>query len=315
MKVLIVGASLIGSQVARVLVENGQRPVLFDKAHQHSAIADIVDLASVDIEIGDILRPLELVSAAQKYEITDIVHLAANPMLTAGAQSNPYAAIELNVMGTTNILEVARQLQLHRVVMASSSAVIESLDGGGDVDSGGEEAFPRPMTFYGATKQVAENLGLNYARAFDLDFVGLRFASVAGPWRGAGGGVPSTIFREALCAAIAGENVEITHRVLEWLYVKDAATATWLALQSTDLKSRIFNISMGESISPYDFRDAMIKVFPECVIEMKDQEKAPSGSAKGGLLNLRRAFEELEYSPTYNMTEAIRDCAEFYKKL
>jgi len=71
------------------------------------------------------------------------------------------------------------------------------------------------MTFCGATKQVAENLGLNYARAFDLDFVGLRFASVAGPWRGAGGGVPSAIFREALCAAITGENVEISHRVLE----------------------------------------------------------------------------------------------------
>jgi len=41
---------------------------------------------------------------------------------------------------------------------------------------------------------------------------------------------------------------------------------------------------MGESISPYDIRDAMIKVFPECVIEMKDQEKTPSGSAKGFLL-------------------------------
>ena len=66
MKVLIIGASLVGSQVARLLVERGMRPVLFDKVHQHSALSDIVDIQDVDIEVGDILRPLELVSVIQR---------------------------------------------------------------------------------------------------------------------------------------------------------------------------------------------------------------------------------------------------------
>ena len=314
MKVLIIGASLVGSQVARLLVEHGKRPVLFDKAHQHSALSDIVDIRDVDIEVGDILRPFELVSVIQRYQISDIVHLAANPLLTKGAQLQPYAAIELNVMGTSNILEAARNMKLRRVVMASSSAVIESLDGGeDDTDSGGEELFPRPMTFYGATKQAAENLGLNYARQFELDFIGLRFASVAGPWRGTGGGVPSGIFKDALCSAIVGKKVILPARPLDWLYVKDAAKATCLALESVDLKSRIFNISMGKRYYPNDFRDSIVEVFPQCRVEIENDQTTPGGSTIPQLINITRAREELGYVPAYNMVDAIRECADFYR--
>ena len=98
-RTLIIGASLIGSQVARTLVDVGQSPVLFDKSFQESAIDDIVDLAKVRLETGDVLNLSDLGSVIKKHKISSIVHLAANPMLTKGAQEDPGRSERLAMAG------------------------------------------------------------------------------------------------------------------------------------------------------------------------------------------------------------------------
>src|SRR5687767_10244063 len=130
MTLLLTGAALIGSQIARILVERGQRPVLMDIAPQPAALKDIVDLARVTLLQGSVMQLESLRSVIQEHGITDIVHTAAYPMLTQGAQRNPYAAIELNIMGTVNVLEVATTAKLRRVVVASSNVLSHFLTGG-----------------------------------------------------------------------------------------------------------------------------------------------------------------------------------------
>ena len=102
-------------------------------------------------------------------------------------------------MGTVNVLEAARVTGLKRVVVSSSSVLNHYLDGGGDGgDFGKEESFPRPTTFYSATKQAVESLGLNYAKWCGIEFAGLRYGAVFGPWSGSGGGGPSNVIRETM---------------------------------------------------------------------------------------------------------------------
>jgi nucleoside-diphosphate-sugar epimerase len=152
MKTLVIGSGLVGSQVARILVERGEKPVLMDHAAQNRAINEIVDLAKVTLIPGDVLRPLSVVDALRSHDISKIVHTAANPLLTVGAQKEPYSAINLNIMGTVNVLEAARVAGIKRVVVSSSSVLNHYLEGGEDNgDFGKEEAFPRPITFYAAT--------------------------------------------------------------------------------------------------------------------------------------------------------------------
>jgi nucleoside-diphosphate-sugar epimerase len=55
-----------------------------------------------------------------------------------------------------------------------------------------------PTTFYAATKQAVESIGLNYAKWCGMEFAGLRYGAVFGPWSGAGGGGPSNIIRQAM---------------------------------------------------------------------------------------------------------------------
>ena len=66
MTTLVIGAGLIGSQVARILVERGEKPVLMDIAAQTQAIGQIVDLDKVTPIQGDVLRPLSIVDALQE---------------------------------------------------------------------------------------------------------------------------------------------------------------------------------------------------------------------------------------------------------
>ena len=316
MTTLVIGSGLIGSQVARILVERGEKPVLMDYAAQPQAIGQIVDLAKVTLIAGDVLRPLSIVDALRTHGITKIVHTAANPLLTLGAQKEPYAAINLNIIGTVNVLEAARVTGLKRVVVSSSSVLNHYLEGGSDDgDFGQEEAFPRPTTFYAATKQAVESLGLNYAKWCGIEFAGLRYGAVFGPWSGAGGGGPSNIVREAMRDALAGKEATVPPGPMEWVYSKDAARGTVMALDISDLGSRVFNITMGSVTTPTELAAAIEAVVPGAKVKFD----TPAGSAialsnRDSGADLSRAKRYLGYEPQFKLHDALQDLGHWMKR-
>jgi nucleoside-diphosphate-sugar epimerase len=315
MTVLVIGGGLVGSQIARLLVASGERPVIMDKAVQPEALADVVDLARVRLVAGDVLLPSTLAAAIREFRITDVVHTAANPLLTLGAQRDPRGAIELNVIGTVNVLEAARAHGLKRVVVASSNVLNHFLAGGeGKGDPAREEAFMRPTTFYATTKQAVENLGLNYARWCGVDFAALRYGAVAGPWRGAGGGGPSNALREAVEAALRGEEAAIPAAGLEWVYSKDAARGTVLALRAGALASRVFNITMGYVCQPDELAAALKAAIPGARVRVATPTaSAPSMPDMVRASDQGLAKEVLGFTPEYRMADAVRDLADWYR--
>jgi nucleoside-diphosphate-sugar epimerase len=316
MTTLVIGSGLVGSQIARILVERGEKPVLLDHAAQTGSIGQIVDLARVTLVAGDVLRPLSIVDTLRTHAITRIAHTAANPLLTLGAQKEPYSAINLNIMGTVNVLEAARVTGIKRVVVSSSSVLNHYMEGGEDGgDFGKEEAFPRPITFYAATKQAVENLGLNYARWCGIEFAGLRYGAVFGPWSGAGGGGPSNIVREAMRKALAGEEAMLPPGAMEWVYSKDAARGTVMALDAEDLGRRVFNITMGSLTTPSEMASALQAVVPGAKVKFD----RPAGigvalSNHGSRADLSRAKRYLGYEPQFKLQDALQDLADWMRR-
>ena len=315
MTTLVIGAGLVGSQVARLLLEEGEAPVLMDRAPQRDALGEIVDLARVRIVDGDVLKPFSLLDAIRANGITAIVHTAANPLLTMGAQRDPYAAIELNIMGTVNVLEAARVAQLGRVVVSSSNVLSHYLAGGaGKGDLAKEEALPRPVTFYASTKQAIENLGLNYARWCGVDFAAVRYGAVAGPWSGRGGGGPSNVFRDAVRNALAGAEAIVPAGAMEWVYAKDAARGTVLALRARALPERVFNITMGRVTAPAEFARALTEAVPGAKVRIA--EPAGTGASLMDMSHasdLATARQVLGYEPRFGIAEAVRDMIAWYR--
>jgi nucleoside-diphosphate-sugar epimerase len=315
MAALVIGGGLVGSQIARLLVAAGEQPVILDRAAQPDALADIVDLARVRIMPGDVLQPPTLATAIREHRITEIVHTAANPLLTLGAQRDPRGAIELNIMGTVNVLEAARAHGVKRVVVASSNVLNHFLAGGeGRGDPAREEAFMRPTTFYATTKQAIENLGLNYARWCGVDFAAVRYGAVAGPWRGAGGGGPSNALREAVEAALHGEQAVVPAAALEWVYAKDAARGTVLALRAGALASRVFNITMGYVCGPDELAAAIKAAVPGARVRIATPAaSAPSMPDMVRASDPGLARDVLGFTPEYRMPDAVRDLVDWYR--
>jgi nucleoside-diphosphate-sugar epimerase len=317
MAVLVTGSGLVGSQIARLLVEAGERPVLLDLAPEPDALADVVDPRGVTLVQGDVLNPLDLVRVMRAERITSIIHTAANPLLTVGAQRRPAAAIQVNIMGTTNVLESARAFGVERVVFTSSAVLAHYLVGGEERDDPlKEEAYPRPSTFYATTKQAAENIGLCYARWLGVDFVAVRYAAVVGPWRGrGGGGGPSQTFRELVERSLAGQVAALPRRRTEWLYSKDAAAGAVLALRATGLKSRVFNIGSGHVVSAEDVAAAISRVVPSARIRLDPPDAQAPAPEMHGPLDLCRARAELAYTPGYDLEAAVDDYVAWYRAL
>ncbi len=309
MTTLVIGAGLVGSQVARVLVQQGEKPVLMDHAAQADCVGQIVAPEKVTMIQGDILRPLSITKAINDHKITGIIHTAANPMLTLGAQTDPYAAINLNIMGSMNVLEAARVSGIKRVVVSSSNVLNHFLAGGnGQTEPVSEEAWPRPTTFYSATKQAIESLGLNYAKWCGVEFAGMRYGAVFGPWSGAGGGGPSNVVRTALRNLMNDEEATIPAGTMEWVYSKDAGRGTVLALRANDLGSGIFNVTMQQATAPEDMADALRAIFPKGKIRIE----TPKATAVS-LPNMRRTSDltnskaTIGYEPEFDIRSALAD--------
>lgn len=314
MAMMITGAGLIGSQVARILVEQGEKPVIFDIAPQLAALADVVDLNKITLCRGDLLNPFDLARVIKEHGIERIVHTAAYPNLGAGAQENPYGAIQVNIMGTANVLEAARLGGAQRVVMISTAAVARGVAGGEDNGNRSkEEALPRPTSFYAATKQACENLGLNYARSHDVDFRAVRFPNVAGPWLAGGGGRPSTMFRTMVERSVDGVEHRIPPGSMEWLYSKDAARGVVLTLQAEGIKSRVFNIGIGRPYSAEELVEVFKQVVPEAKLAV--DEAAASSQTSSVFLDLTRAREELGYEAEYDIPHAVADYVAWYRRV
>ena len=150
MKVLITGGmGFIGAMVSNRFVQEGHKPVIMARHTDKKLIGDIED--QVDIELCDVLDLPRLIGVLQSYEITHIIHTAA--LVGALSHQNPPQAVNINVMGTLNILEAARLMKVKRVVYASAKGVYGHI--------GGEYAHP-------TYKPLPEDYPKNPVRIYEL---------------------------------------------------------------------------------------------------------------------------------------------------
>lgn len=304
MSVLITGAGLVGSQIARMEQEAGRVPVIFDMAPRAEALSDFVDVEKCVIVRGDVTNPVDLVAAVEANDVRRIIHTAAYGNLTAGSNQAPLTSTLVNTMGTAYVLEIARIYKMDRVVLASSSTLYMSMVGGEDEGQYGyEEAYPRPNNVYAANKQAAEDLGRAYQNTFGLDVVAVRYAAVFGPWGPGGGGIATTAMERWIRGALAGQKSEVTISGADWIYSKDAARGTHLACWADGLESRLFNLGMGRSYNAQEIADAVNAV-------TSDGLATPSASATMAsrpAMNTDRAQKQLGWTVEFPMDQAIRD--------
>lgn len=318
MKVLITGGTGVnGAVTARLLVNEGLRPVLFDNRMDLSLIGDIRD--KVDLVEGDVVDPASLEKVVADHGITHIAHLAA--LMPEPAESNPRLGVRVGVDGTVNVLEVARARGIKRVVFTSSKAVYGEILG----EHGPPEYLPvredhgkAPADLYGAIKVCCEEIGNYYRGKYGVEFIALRYSTIYGPGKEARHGALS-FYGQLIEKARAGELWSLPQggdQLNDTVYVGDVARSVYLALIAERPNQWVFNIGLGRATTPREFLNVLNKLFPKNRIEL--------GSGPSQLGRTKRSFcvfdisaarKHLNYEPAYDVERGVRDYVETIARL
>lgn len=300
MGILITGGTgLIGSEIVRQLLARGERVVVLSR-QMPNAVSRLFP-PGVEAMRVDIRDALEVREAVRESGADRILHLAA--CLSEECDREPDMAVSVNVDGTLNLLTAAVANEVRRFVFASSIA----LYGPGDIVFE-EDTLPiGPVRLYGQTKQLGEALCARYQELQGLDYVALRYGGVFGP----GGEVRNSGMsglRHLLKQTMWGQDVVLEgasgEECFQYIYAKDAARASLLALDCPALQHRCYNIAgpLENYISLKAFHAAIRNVAPQA-----GQARFVGRSQSGLRVSIDRIRNDLGFSPTLSVEDGLRD--------
>jgi len=258
--VLVTGArGFIGRAVLKLLQREGydvigvdRVPASVTKEHSSSEQQLLVDIAEAT----------QLRGVFQSRAISGIVHLAA--ILPTAAQRDPPLATRVNIQGSLNVVEMAREFGVRRVVFGSSLSVYGSCPADRVVSESDRAA---PEDLYGAAKLYVEHMGKAYGELCGMEFVSLRMGRVVGPGaRSATSAWRSEIFEllrvsspaEIVLPYAEGERVLLVH-------VEDVANALVCLVRAPRLAHCVYNaccegVRVGELKEQVERRNGNVHV-------------------------------------------------------
>jgi nucleoside-diphosphate-sugar epimerase len=234
----------IGSWIVKALIERGDTAVVFDRSDDSrrlSAIMSDDDLATVRFVTGDITDGASVLAALDESEAANVIHLAGLQVPTC--KVDPVTGALVNVAGTLNVFEAARQLGLKRVVYASSAAVYGMNDDDVALD---ETAQCEPTTHYGVFKRANEGNARVYFLDHGVSSVGLRPLTVYGVNRDTGLTSDPT---KAMKSAVLGRPFHIRFGgATDFQYVADTAAAFIACADNAPDGAHVFNLH-GDTVT------------------------------------------------------------------
>jgi nucleoside-diphosphate-sugar epimerase len=233
----------IGSWVVKTLVERGDVSIVFDMSADLRRLRQILDeeaISAVRFRLGDITDAAALTSALVESGARRVIHLAGLQVPTCKA--DPVKGAAVNVIGTLNVFEAAKQAGVERVVYASSAAVFGLSEDESPVD---EASVCEPATHYGVFKRANEGNARIYFLDHGISSAGLRPLTVYGVNRDTGVTSDPT---KAMKAAVLGAPFHIRFGgTTDFLYVADCAEAFIACADRAPEGAHVFNVH-GETV-------------------------------------------------------------------
>ena len=315
--ILITGGSgLVGAYAVGMLLDRGERPVVFDVAVNERLLGAVgVDTNKVTFIRGDMMDLPALISALRDNDCDRVIHLAA--FLGEEVQRRPYSGVRLNFMGTVNVFEAARLEKVARVIFPSSGTVYLGSLGEG-LEKIDEKIPMNPPSVYAATKASCEFMGRAYAKRYGFEFICLRYTGgLYGPSPAALKATREIAIQQMIRAAVKGEAAKISwpYGPAEILYGKDAAKGTVLAALKDSFKETLFHIGNGKMLSGDDIVNAVRKAYPGSDITLVKSDNPMPYPESRLASDFSRAKQELGYEPDYTIEKAVQDYGATLKKL
>lgn len=313
-KVLITGgAGFIGSATAKALMDRGDTPVLIDNFNDYydpqikeDRIKKFLKDYKGQFKLyrGDIRDRVFLEKLFKKERPDKVVHLAA----MAGVRNSlrdPALYADVNVMGTTYLLDLAVKYNVKNFLYASSSSVY-----GNNTKLPFAEADPvdTPISPYAATKKATELMAHVYSHIHGLPTTGLRFFTVYGPW-----GRPDMALFDFTRAIFADETIKVYNHgnmTRNFTYVDDIVSGILTCLDA-NLSCTVMNIGGDREEKLTRF----IEVIEKNVGKVAKKKLMPiqPGDVPSTVADIRK-LRKLGWKPTTRIDVGIKNFVEWYKQ-
>jgi len=304
MKALITGgAGFIGSNVAALFLERGFKVRVVDNLS--TGYKKNVEALDVQFFQGDI-RNIELMRQACE-GVDVVVHMAAS----VGRQKsldNPQEDAEVNLVGTTTVLDEARKANVKTVVYSSSAAIFGEL-----ADTPIPEDHPQNADSpYGVSKLAGEKQALCYAGLYGLKVVCLRYFNVFGVnqrYDAYGNVIP--IFAKRIFSSqpltIYGDG----EQTRDFVNVKDVAMVNYLAAMSAP-KTGVYNVGTGSNVTINHLAQRMIEISGrKCEIKYAPLRPADVRHCRADINKARR---DLGFHPSVELENGLTTYLSWYRE-
>lgn len=318
--VLVVGgAGYIGSHMVLALQDAGYSPIVFDNVSRGHADA----VNGAQLLVGDLRSPADLKACFAAHRIDLVMHFAALAYVGESV-TEPELYYENNVVGTLNLLAAMRKFEVRNIVFSSSCATY-----------GEPERVPiaethpqRPINPYGRTKLLVEQSLADYARAYNLRSVSLRYFNAAGCDKQGRAGErhePEThliplVLAEALRVKNGGSPSDTRLRVFgsdfktrdgscvrDYIHVTDICQAHLLAcerlLKGAANGAEAYNLANGHGFTVLEVIDACRKVTGQRIDYLAMPRRPGDPAELVG--DAKKALEILGWKPRFAELEAI----------
>lgn len=314
MKVLITGgAGFIGSATAKALMDRGDMPVLIDNFNDYydpKLKEDRIKKFLKDYKgkfklyRGDIRDPKFLEKVFKKERPEKVVHLAA----MAGVRNslkNPALYADVNVMGTTYLLDLSVKYGVQNFLYASSSSVYGNNK---KLPFSETDSVDTPISPYAATKKMTELMAHVYSHIHKLPTTGLRFFTVYGPW-----GRPDMALFDFTRAIFADETINVYNHgkmTRNFTYVDDIVSGILTCLDA-NLPCAVMNIGGDREEKLTRF----IEVIEQNVGKTAKKKMMPMqpGDVPSTVADIKR-LRKLGWKPTTRIDKGIKNFVDWYRE-
>lgn len=313
-KILVTGgAGFIGSHVVEELLKRGDRVIIIDN------LCDYYNPALKKLNLERVLKldPNKRLTCYQE-DITDmqaltkifeserptkICHLAAYAGVSPSIRS-PEKYIKNNILGTFNLLEMAKIFGIKHFVLASSSSVY-----GDTTQAPFEETsiVDKPCSPYAATKSACELIAYTYHHLYNFSCSCLRFFTVYGPH-----GRPDMAPFKFMNAIYNGEPIMQFgdgSSLRDFTYIDDIVDGVLRALDKP-FAFEIFNLGRGEPVRLKDFIKEIEKVVKKKAIIIKKENQA--GDVQTTHASIKKAQEMLGFKPKVSLSKGLQLMYKWY---
>lgn len=311
LRYLVTGAAgFIGARVTELLTADGHAVVGIDNLNdaydvrlKDYRLARLKQQPGFTFYRGDICdRPLLEKIGEEQGTIDAVIHLAARAGVRASTE-NPWGVVDTNLVGSLNLLEFARQFNIPKFVLASTSSIYGAEP---PLPTPEEADSSHPLQQYAASKKAAEAMSYVYHHLYGLDVTIFRYFTVYGP----AGRPDLALFRFVQWIA-EGRPIRLNgdgSQSRGFTYVDDIARGTILGLRP--LGYEIINLGGHESIS----MNGLIAMVEEILGNHAEIVHGPFHRADimNNLADVSKARRLLGWEPQVGLKEGVRNLVNWY---